>query len=242
MDWRRAKNVLLLAFLVLNAVLGYQLWQEWQERLDMAVDWTSLPPETLRAIQEKGIRIEASFPTETPVMREITYSLVNPPSAAGGAEIRIPLETPRESRIVINEKELRDALGGVIPELDRYALDPLGSTDGVFVLNRMEDGWPMFDVRLKLYSKDQKIVAYSQDRIKSLSTDGSAGQKVLPAARAVAHLIENDLPKGAVVKEIRLGYHGQFFDSETQVSAPSWRVLLEDGEVIYVNAISGERM
>jgi regulatory protein YycI of two-component signal transduction system YycFG len=66
-------------------------------------------------------------------------------------------------------------------------------------------------------------------------------QQVLPASTAAAHLIENYLPAGSVIKDIRLGYHGQIFpDAETQVSAPSWRVLLENGEMYYVNAISAE--
>jgi regulatory protein YycI of two-component signal transduction system YycFG len=52
MDWRRAKNVLILAFLMLNLLLGYPLWKEWRDRLSTAVDWTSLPPETRQVMQE----------------------------------------------------------------------------------------------------------------------------------------------------------------------------------------------
>lgn len=34
MDWGRAKNVLIYAFLLLNLVLGYQLWNDLREQAD----------------------------------------------------------------------------------------------------------------------------------------------------------------------------------------------------------------
>src|SRR5690606_14212911 len=102
-------------------------------------------------------------------------------------------------------------------------------------------GWPMFGVQLELHHRDQKITAYRQDRIVILPSEGMPARKVLPAAQAVANLIEKYLPFGAVIREIRLGYHGHIFDeTETQVTAPTWRVLLDDGEIYYIHAISGE--
>jgi regulatory protein YycI of two-component signal transduction system YycFG len=68
----------------------------------------------------------------------------------------------------------------------------------------------------------------------------SEAKPVLPAAKVVASLIEAYLPDGAIISDIQLGYKGQIFDSEKQVSAPSWRVMLESGDLFYVHAISGE--
>lgn len=237
MDWGRAKSVLILAFLLLNAVLGYQLWMEWRERIDSAVDWTSLPPETRQVMANKNIRIDAEIPTETPQMRELTYRLID---SRGSSNAPIPLDPQPNTRIVFSEDELLQALGGTIPELAKYRFDNPDSNEKMFVLNRVVEDWPVFDVRIELYYKDQKITAYRQDRIEILPAGGAKPQKVLPATQAVDKLINNYLPAGSAIKEIQLGYHGQIFDSETQVSIPSWRVLLEDGEVYYVNAISGE--
>lgn len=236
MDWGRTKSVLIFAFLLLNALLGYQLWLNLQERLDTAVDWTSLPPETQQVMQEKSIKVEAQIPTETPAMQEITYKL----EQEGSGRVKA-IEPPKDSRIVFAEQELRQELGGVIPDLAKYRFDNWASREGVFVLNRTEGGWPIFDVWLELYYSNQKINGYTQDVISILPSEGGAAQKVLPAAKVVKNLIENYLPAGSNIKEVQLGYHGQIiFDSETQVAAPSWRVLLEDGEVYYVHAISSE--
>ncbi|QJD85731.1 two-component system regulatory protein YycI [Cohnella herbarum] len=243
MDWRRAKSVLIFSFLMLNIVLGYQLWTEWRERLNTAVDWTSLPPETLQAMRDKNIQVDdnAKIPTETPSMRELTYTIKH--RAGSGISDRIAISPAPETRFVFSEDELAGALGKVIPELNKYTLDLSASREGVFfVFNRMEGGWPIFDIHLNLFYSEQKIRAYSQDLIEIKPSTGVKEQQVLSATKALAKVIERNLPVGSVIKEVRLGYHGEIFaDAEAQVSAPSWRVLLENGEeVYYVNAISAE--
>jgi regulatory protein YycI of two-component signal transduction system YycFG len=236
MDWRRAKTVLIIAFLALNAMLSYQLWQDWRHQLNAAAGWTSLPSETQQAMRQKQIRLDAAIPTHAPELKELTFAFHSKREDAGP----VPIDPPRDTRIVFLERELRRELGRIIPELESYEFDPAAGRDGVFVFNRMADGWPLFGVQLELHYRNQKITAYRQDRIRIFPSDGAPARKVLPAAQAVANLIEKYLPKGAVVKDIRLGYHGQIFDAETQVAAPTWRVLLEDGEVYYIHAISGE--
>src|SRR5512147_2116878 len=103
MDWRRAKSVLILAFLMLNALLGYQLWTEWRQQVNTSVDWTSLPAETRQVMQEKGIRIDAKIPTETPSMRDLSFKLKEQPPAVRKG--RVPLSKPPEARIVFNTQE-----------------------------------------------------------------------------------------------------------------------------------------
>ena len=242
MDWGRAKNVLIISFLLLNVVLGYQLWIEWRERLTTAVNWTSLPPETLKIMQQKNISMDdnAKIPTETPAMRELTYAFTQ--RADGGILERQVIDPSPETRIVFGE-ELLQALSGTIPELDRYALDQPVSREGAyFVFNRMEGGWPMFDVHLTLYYSEQKIRAFSQDLVVIKPSSGAKEQQVLSAAKALAKVIEVNLPVGSVIKEIRLGYHGEIFEElDYQLTTPSWRILLDNSEeVYYVNAISAE--
>ncbi|MFC5406674.1 two-component system regulatory protein YycI [Cohnella soli] len=244
MDWRRAKSVLIVSFLALNIVLGYQLWTEWRERLNTAVDWTSLPPETLQVMKEKNIQVDdnARIPTDTPNMRQLTYTFKQ--RGGGDAlEDRKPISPAPETRVIFSEEQFALALGGVIPDLADYSYDQQGSKEGVyFVFNRKEGLWPMFDIRLKLYYSDQKIKGFTQDIVTVKPASGAKEQQVLSATKALAKVIEQNLPSGSVIKEIKLGYHGEIFDdAEAQVTEPSWRVLLENSdEVYYVNAISAE--
>jgi regulatory protein YycI of two-component signal transduction system YycFG len=235
-DWGRAKNVLIISFLLLNILLGYQLWLDIREQLNVNVNTAELPQDKVQLMQEKRISLEANLPLETPKLGDLTYLLQS--DSRKKAE-PVTLDTPVDSKLIYNKSELVKALGSTIPQLDQYAFDLLGSSDGKFVLHRVVEGHPMFDVRLELYyNSNQKIIAYQQDLVE-LQTIGEAKQ-VLPATKVVGSLIETYLPDGAVITDIQLGYHGQIFDSEKQVSAPSWRVLLENGPPYYVHAISGE--
>ncbi|GMK38940.1 hypothetical protein PCCS19_19940 [Paenibacillus sp. CCS19] len=239
MDWSRAKSVLILAFLLLNVVLGYQLWENVSERLNTGQKLGDLDADTLRMMKERGIGLatSASIPSETPEMRDLTYRF----KSTGLAE-EVKLDKPVDSRIIFDEKELLAQLGGVIPDLAEYQYDQLASTDNVFVLYRMAGGRPMFDVKLELFysNQNQKITAYRQTQVELVDADGSEAHEVLPASKAIVPLVDKYLEEGSVIKEISLGYHGQLFNSETQYAAPSWRVLLENGKPFYVHAISAE--
>ncbi|MCE5172457.1 two-component system regulatory protein YycI [Paenibacillus profundus] len=232
MDWSRAKNVLIYAFLLLNIVLGYQLWQDVRDRMHSDLDWTSLSEETRQIMDVKHIQVPAKIPAETPTLREITYRFVN-----RGTE-RVPIQTPKDSTIIFLEKELIRSLQGDIRHIEMYRYDELSGKPGTFVLHqRLANGLPIFEVSLELSVSEQKITAYRQQYVELIETKSNKEQKILPASQALGSVIEKVMP-GSIVKDIRLGYHGQIFDAETQVSAPSWRIMLEN-EVYYVNAING---
>ena len=104
MDWRRAKSVLIFSFLMLNVILGYQLWTDWRERLNTSVDWTSLPRDVgVHAGEENTSGDNARIPTETPIMREFTYTF-----KLMGTSIsdRTAISAPPETRVVFFEDEL----------------------------------------------------------------------------------------------------------------------------------------
>ena len=75
MDWGRAKSVLIFAFLLLNLVLGYQLWSNIREGLSTSADVDDLPAETLRLMEQKNIKLETSIPSETPELGDLTFKL-----------------------------------------------------------------------------------------------------------------------------------------------------------------------
>ncbi|MUT67468.1 two-component system regulatory protein YycI [Paenibacillus sp. NEAU-GSW1] len=237
MDWGRAKSVLIISFLLLNILLGYQLWGGIREQLNANKMTAELPQETVAVMKQKRIELDAALPSDTPKLRDLTYVIKN-----GGADQQdvVELASPVDSRIVFTHSELVKTLGDQIPELDLYSFDLAVSTDSVFVLFRMADNRPMFDVKLELYHSNQKIIGYKQVRVQTVGTGEAKEQTVLPASKAVAPFIERNLPDGSIISDIQLGYHGQTFDTETQVSAPYWRVLMNDGVIYYIHAISGE--
>ncbi|WP_025692498.1 two-component system regulatory protein YycI [Paenibacillus zanthoxyli] len=236
MDWGRAKNVLIYSFLLLNLLLCYQLWVDLREQVSANLDFTSLSGSTQQIMEQKNIRILCPIPAATPGLPDITYRY-----SAGDGNGTVQLTRPVDSKLIFSFTELSGELESQIPDIGNYRFDPLESEVGKFVLHPLVDGkWPLFSVRLELVYNNQRIVAYRKPQIDIGEGGKGEAQKVLPASKALGSLIEKFFPQGAAVKEIELGYYGELFNSESQVAAPMWRFLLEDGKSYYVNGISAD--
>ncbi|GIO44478.1 MULTISPECIES: two-component system regulatory protein YycI [Paenibacillus] len=238
MDSGRAKNVLIYAFLLLNLVLGYQLWNDLQEQADSSPDFSSLETSIQNAMDAKGIRVLAKIPGETPELGKISYRFLE-----GGQNGKmIQLDNPVDSKLIFSPKELAAALKQQLPNLTSYQYDEIASGPGEFVLHPLVDGqWPLFKIDLKLYYSNQKIISYLEQGIEIADAEDGKRQRVLSASKALGNLIENFLPEGSVVTQIDLGYYGEVFDSDAHLpAAPAWRFLLESGKEYYVQGISGD--
>lgn len=235
MDWGKAKSVLIFSFLLLNLLLGYQLWSDVRSQLNVNANTAELPADKLQLMQQKKITLSTTLPSETPRMGDLTYLLRSDSMENRKPTLIVP---PVDSAVVFNSNQLVKSLGDLIPDLEEYTYDVHSSRDGVFVLQRMVDGRPMFQTKLELYNSNLKITAFLQDTVEI--TRVGEEEQVLSASKIVSSLIESYIENGAVIVDIQLGYYGQIFDSEVQVATPAWRVMLDDNKVYYVDAISGE--
>ncbi|MHA0857536.1 two-component system regulatory protein YycI [Paenibacillus sp. CMAA1364] len=237
MDWGRAKNVLIYAFLLLNLVLGYQLWSDVREQASTNVDYTSLDVNTQRIMQQKNIQLLCLIPSHTPVLPKINYHYIDEQNM----DI-VKLEKPVDSKLVFMGNELVKALDNQIPNFKSYRYDSMESESGEFVFHPLVDEkWPLFNdqLKLKLLYTDRKIISYQQSPIEMATSNEEEQHKVLTAVDALATLINKYIAPNSVVKDIQLGYYGEMFNSENQVAAPAWRFTLET-EVYYVQGISGD--
>lgn len=238
MDWGRAKNVLIYAFLLLNLVLGYQLWSGLEEQADSNPDFTTLESNIQRAMDEKQIRVLAKIPSETPELAKIAFRF----TGGEGADEMIQLPEPVDSKLIFNAKELNKALKGPLPDLSQFRYDAASSSADRFVLHPLVDGkWPLFKINLEMYNSNQKIISYRLENIEISPLPEEKPQRILSASKALGNLIENFLPEGSVVTEVELGYYGEVFDSDAQLPAsPAWRFMLESGKAYYVQGINGD--
>lgn len=235
MEWGRAKTILIISFLLLNALLGYQLWQSKLKVTDENSDIEAIAAEIMALLTKHEVYLDVAIPRDTPKMNEITVT--NGRDGTYGS--RIELLQPVLFRTLEPDSPIWKELGAEIPNLSDYELDSAHADDGVIVLHQMANGFPMFDVALKLYYLNQGIYSYRQDYVVVQEGQQQVDQRVLSAYLAVGRLAENYLRKNTVITDIQLGYHGQLFNSETLVLAPSWRISADDGSVYYVHAING---
>ena len=229
---------MIYAFLLLNLVLGYQLWNDLREQADSSLDITALENNTQRAMDEKGIRVLAKIPNEAPELPKIAYRFIN-----GGQQGKLTdLPTPVDSKLIFSPRDLTAALKDSLPGIENYGYDEVASSSDVFVLHPLVDGkWPLFKIELKLFNSNQKIISYQLQAIEITYPEEEKPQRVLSASKALGNLVENFLPEGSVVTEVELGYYGELFDSDAHLpAAPAWRFVLENGTEYYVQGISGD--
>jgi regulatory protein YycI of two-component signal transduction system YycFG len=234
LEWGRAKTILIISFLCLNILLAYQLWINKNSPAGSGFEIIEIE-ETHQLLRDKGIRLEKAIPKETPTLREIEVQY----NEQYQEDDVIKLKTPVENNILINKAKLEDVLAEEIPHAELYQVDPIFSENGQYVLDQLYNHLPMFEINLKLYSEGDQIYAYSQSLVEVEPGENEKEQKILSAYKAVGFLAENYLQFGAVIRDVTLGYHGQIYDSETQVLAPKWRIALEGGDIYYVHGING---
>ncbi|WP_199616951.1 two-component system regulatory protein YycI [Paenibacillus alkalitolerans] len=238
MDWSRAKSVLIVSFFLLNILLGFQLWAG-KMGIDTFSEAGERREEMNRLLASKQIAIEAEVPEATPKLNEITVRLKDGvPSPQ-----KQPLDYPFELRLLSSAADIRGLLVKEVPEIGEYEPDPhaANGAKAVYIMNQLHNGLPMFEVRVELYAEKDTVKSYRKlyAEVQNAGTGSGEGQQVLSAYIVLSSLAENYLPVGAKIRDVRLGYHGPIFESETQVLAPYWRVALAGGDVYYVHAING---
>ncbi len=236
MDWGRAKTILILSFLLLNLTLGYELWaNQWllgdkKTSADQAVELNKL-------MQTRGIRLETEIPKDVPKMREIVVKWVEGNSYGR----KIVLAEPLKYNRFISKGTLKELTDGPISNSEEYRYDPLSGKDGQYIMNQMHGEYPMFDVNLELFMTNGEISAYKQTFVEvEEAGDDKEEKKVIAAYTVLRTLTEKYLPNGAVIQDVRLGYHGQIFDSEKRLLVPTWRVAVQGGDLFYVHGFRGD--
>ena len=198
---------------LLNLVLGYQLWMDYREQVGSI--WISPRfPRAREVIEENRIQLLSPIPTETPPKINYIYSA----EAQGGP---VGLERPIDTELIYaDEKELRNALEGKIKDLGNYRHDPQSDKENIIVFRPLvQKEWPLFNVELEFIYESQKIHAYREPVFEIMPTDDMEEQKVLPASKALETLIErNFIPPDSAVRDIQLGYYGQLFNTEDQLA------------------------
>jgi regulatory protein YycI of two-component signal transduction system YycFG len=237
-DWGRAKTILIAAFLLLNAVLGYQLWTSKSVQIQLDADTTGMVEETKRLLRQHNIQFTDEIPKEAPKLKGITVKY----DASLNTGKKTELQNHFKLNTLFNKSQYRDITSrSEIRRLEEYQYDPVASGKNLYMFNQLYGDLPMFDVKLELYEENGEIVAYKQAYAE---IDAGAGgdqkeQRVLPAYVALRSLVENYPLDNTVITNIRLGYHGQMFNTQPQYMVPTWRVMFGNGDVYYIHGFNG---
>jgi hypothetical protein len=151
MDWNRAKDILIMAFLCLNLVLGSRLWQKTEVPSVAARQINQEEVAELeQRLREAGIEVVPSIPRDLPslpllkvraVTVDSTLALENFFPDPEGVRVLPGSEAPGERIFVDGERELRLHPNGVMA-YRYYGFDvPAGKGGGTVDFRRQAGDW-----------------------------------------------------------------------------------------------------
>ncbi|TXK77722.1 two-component system regulatory protein YycI [Paenibacillus sp. N3.4] len=239
MNWSRAKTILICSFLLLNLILGFQLWSTNRSNMtEIASDTSGTLEELNRILHSKNIRLADDLPTDLPKLKVITVKFDD---SIKPGELK-KLKTPLSPNAILGKGASKDIQSqSEIPHFELYQLDSVTSKDGVsdFLFDQLYGKLPLFDVNVVLKEQNGEITSYRQAYGEVESGVEQAEQKLIPAQLAVRSLVDNYLSEGSIITEVKLGYHGQPYNSQTQPMFPHWRITIDNGDIYYLQAFNG---
>lgn len=254
MDWGRAKTILIVAFLILDLLL---VWELAERQSMLEEQWMTAAEELEQRLRQEGIELATAVPTEIPDGWVLTVEFLDVEPPAGLAYELAPGARPNQWTVRLHRPYalLREGGGTAEPHPDlppdlvypsyQYVPDPLLSAAGRWRYVQVVQGVPLFNVGLELELENGRVARYHQSWVSIRKREEAPA--LIPAATAVASLLDKQvLPAGAVLRDVRFGYYGRLYDADQQVLNPVWRVVFEvrgeDGtarNVLFVNAITG---
>ena len=237
MDWGKAKNILIIAFFLLNCFLGYQVYSRYLGGGPFPSGYL-VPSSFEELLSSRNITLESPLPKENLVM---SY-------ASGYYVDLLPLFPSTDARMVSgNEKGIEVRFIAPVsyltnekidaPFIEEYSFDKSLTTEKVYRYSQVIHDRPVFNGFLELEIENEEIKGYKQRYVKEMKQ--GLNHPMISALTALRTLVDNGYIRfGETISSITPGYYGQETPGEIQVFVPVWRVV-HSGHIHYINGING---
>ncbi|THE10821.1 transcriptional regulator [Bacillus timonensis] len=252
MDWSKTKSVFIITFLILNIFLGYQLVQKRDNsQLDAIAE---------RTIDEKLADEEITYEALPKEPKELSYISgkvqifsVDDVKKLKNQEVNIetagvlrgklsdPIKISLTDQVKIHQFVKDHLLDG-----EKYIVWSVNEETGTIVLVQQHNNYKIFDPSLNisgviyLYVNDEhEVVSYEQTLISDFEEHKL--EELISPIKTLENLYDNyHIKSGSHVSKVEIGYYPLVPNSESQLLAPTWHVVIDEEIEIYVNAIEGQ--
>lgn len=233
MDWGKAKNIFIIAFLILNLSLGYQLYLKNFNQLEDIQATNSDIEEISEKLKQQEIAINIEIPKEMP---EMHFLQVKNKVYANNSILKNSNN---------NDTEI-DSLHMIIYEsvtnFEQYKFSEQESNnDNYFVYYQYEGTFPFYGSKLEVFINEDGTIYYTQNYYEIVNQ--GLDRQVISSYSALQTILDQQLiPSGAEIIQIKLGYHGQTSQSSIQLLTPVWKISYSLNGIeneLFVNAMTG---
>lgn len=249
-NWENAKSWLIVAFLVLNMVLGWQLYQSRQEMLGYVEPYADLLANTKTLLAEHNFSLDTQVPQSHPDLPSLHATQVNLPLKdlanavfPGAKRIHVDeslgLAITGQGRIKLNgdgswqvtyqnpagltNQHIQDLLQNSWHG-QNYEPDTATSQNGLLVYLQNYDNYPVFDAAILIQTTSDQILGYTQSGITNITPTGDA--KPIISALDALDSLANSVDKSSQyadnrILKIDLGYARKSGSSPSSSSTSS---------------------
>ncbi len=227
MDWRRAKTILIVAFVLLDLFLLYQIFSTMQQNdaynaIDKITD-----QQMNNLLAENRFKLQITKPTDVSELK-MWQGFIQPINGWQKLEHGYQRRFADNKATVHNEKELQTFLKKVVPYYSEFHLTSRPKfLQGKWIYTEQIDSRPMFNGRLEVEIEGQQVRSLNIVKYQLSGTPKTV--QIIDFNSALYNLINSKASKKTqVIKNVELGYRAQLYDDLTYFFVPVWRFQIGD--------------
>jgi regulatory protein YycI of two-component signal transduction system YycFG len=252
-DWSRIKTIFIITFLILDVFLGYQYVQKRSSyQIDVALEmsiedqlqadeitYIELPKKEIKENYISGKRKKFTH-DDIKKLQNQTVVMVDPMS------LKSTLIKPVSMPEINVEYRLNQFVKDNVILGDTYVYwNYKKETKSYYFYQQYKEKtiYNNYSAMLVIHvNEDNQIVSYDQTLLNEIE-EYKRKEDIIPAIKALEILYKKDLlEQGTHVTNVDLGYYGLFLfnSSKSYVLTPTWRIVVDNKEDYYVNALEGQ--
>ncbi|WP_462410064.1 two-component system regulatory protein YycI [Neobacillus sp. Marseille-QA0830] len=253
MDWSRIKTIFIITFLILDVYLLFQFMKSRdnnnyeviteataeQKLKDDQISYGELPTVQIKA-QYLSAKPKVFTKTEISKLKNQTASLND-----SGTTLQVSLDKPVQLSEKMAPSEVQDFLSDNVLNGQDYQYWETNQKKNVITCYQQYENSPLYQningmITLDL-NEEHQIVSYQQTYLGDIQKMSTKKEEIIQALKAIETLHQKgDIKSKSKITKVELGYSTLVQLAASQVLAPTWRIVVNNKESLYVNAFEGE--
>jgi len=254
MDWSKIKTIFIITFLILDVYLLFQFMKIRDANKYEVITETSLEDK----LKADEIKIDVELPKAAIKNQYLSaqpgkFSKSDAAKLKGqkvvinesGTTITADLENPIQLSSKFEPASLADFLKEKILYGEDYQFWEKDDEKKTITYFQQYDNFPLYQnmngMIIFTLNEDNQIMKYQQTHIEGIEKLTAKEDVLLQPMKAIETLYQKGVlkPKSKITK-VELGYSTLIQLAASQVLAPTWRLVVDDKENLYVNAFEGQ--
>jgi regulatory protein YycI of two-component signal transduction system YycFG len=252
MDWSKIKTIFIITFLILDVYLLYQFMKirdanKYELTTESSVE-DKLKADEIQYVELPKVPIKEQYLSAKPKLftkgdvakLKGQTALLKEPSST----FQVTVDKPFQVSNKFEPAELASFIKENILYGDHYIFWEKNDKKNTITYFQQYENSPMYKningMIIFTLNSDNQIISYQQTYLEGIEKL-TAKEAILPPLKAIETLHQKGVlkPKSKITK-IELGYSTLIQLAASQVLAPTWRIVVDDNESLFVNAFEGQ--